>query len=102
MSIAFVLLGCTFFVTTARAAELLVCIGVLGCGCPISDSVILCGTAYRALIYIAPISASAADIITAFMIWGIFKTVLLLAGISALLDKKKFPLDRLLAPGSLR
>ena len=88
MSIAFVLLGCTLFVTTTCAAELLVCIDVLGCGCPIYDSVILCGTASLALMYIAQISASAADVMTAFMIREIFKTAPLLAGISALLDKK--------------
>ena len=102
MSIDFVLLGCTLFVTTACAAELSVCIGVLGCGCPISDSVILCGTAYLALMYIAPILSSAADVMTAFMIWVIFKTAPLLAGIAALLDKKKCPPTWLLAPGSLR
>ena len=102
MSIAFVLLGCTLFVTTVRAGELSVCIGVLGCGCPISDSVIICGTASLVLVYIAPISASAADFTTALMIWVIFKTASLLAGIAPLLDKKKCPLALLLAPGSLR
>ena len=90
MSIAFVLLGFTFFVTTACAAKLSVCIGVLGCGCPIYDRVILCGTDSLALMYIAPISASATDVMTAFMIWEIFKTAPFLAGISALLDKKFF------------
>ena len=90
MSIAFVLLGCTLFVTTTCAAQLSVCISVLGCGCPIYDSVILCGTASRVLMYIAPISYSAADVMTAFMIWAMLKTATLLAGISALLDKKNF------------
>ena len=102
MSIAFVLLGCTLFVTTECAAELSVCIGVLGCRCPISDSVILCGTASLALIYIAPIYASAAYIMTALMIWDMFKTAPLLASIAALLDMKKCPPALLLAPGSLR
>ena len=102
MSTAFVLLGCTFFVTTECAAELSVCIGVLGCGCPISDRNILCGTASLVLMYIAPISASAADVMTDFMIWLMFKLAPLLAGISALLDKKKCPPARLLAHGSLR
>ena len=102
MSIVFVLLGCTLFVTTACAAELPVYIGVVGCGWPISDSVILCGTASLALIYVAPISASAADNMTALMIWATFKTAPLLAGIAALLDMKKFPPARLLDPGSLR
>ena len=87
MFIAFALLGCTLFVTTARAAELLVCISFLGCGCPISDRVILCGTHSLALMYISPISASAADVMTALMIWVIFKMAPLLAGIAALLDK---------------
>ena len=49
MSIAFVLLGCTLFVTTACAAELSVCIGVLGWGWPISSNAILCGTEDRDL-----------------------------------------------------
>ena len=102
MSIAFVLLGCTFFVTTACAAELSVCVGVLGFGCPISDSVIICGTASLALIYIALISASDADVMTALMIWAILKTASLLAGIAALLDIKKCPPALLLIPGSLR
>ena len=88
MSISFFLLGCTFFVTTACAAKFSVYIGVLGCGCPISDSVILCGTASLALIYIALISASDADVMTALMIWDILKTASLLAGIAALLDMK--------------
>ena len=102
MPIAFFLLGCTLFVTKVCAAELSVCIGVLSCRCPISNIVILCGTDYLALMYIAPIAASAADVMTAFMIWAIFKTAPLLAGISALLDTKKFPPARLLAPSSLR
>ena len=102
MSIAFVLLGCTLFVTTACAAKLSVCISVLSCGCPISDSVVLCGTVSLALIYIAPVSASVADVITVLMIWAMFKTAPLLAGIAALLDMKKFPPALLLAPGSLR
>ena len=102
MSISFGLLGCTLFVTTAYAAELSLCVGVLGCGCPISDSVILCGTASLVLVYIAPISASATYVMTAFMIWAIFIMAPLLAGIAALLNKKKISMARLLDPGSLR
>ena len=102
MYIAFVLLGCTLFVTTACAAKLLVCIGVFGCGCPISDSVIICGTASLALMYIAPISDSTADVMTAFMIWVIFNMAPLLSGMEISMDKKTIPPDLLLAPGSLR
>ena len=101
MYIAFVLLGCKLFVTTECTAKFSVWVGVLGCRCPISDSVVFCGTASLALIYIAPISASVADVITILMIWAMFKTAPLLAGIAALLDMKKCPPALLLAPGSL-
>ena len=79
-----------------------VCIGVRGCGCPISSSVLRAGTASRPLMNIAPISASAADVITALIIWAMFSTAPLFAGFSESLDIKKCPPARLRAFGSLR
>jgi len=91
MSIAFVLFGWTLLVTTACAAVLSVCIGVFGWGCPISSSVLRVGTASRALINIAPISASAADDMTAQIIWAMLRTAPLLGGSSWSAERKKWP-----------
>ena len=88
MSVAFVLLGCTLLVTTKCAVELSVCMGVLGCGWPIFTSVICCGTASRALMNIAPISASVADVITILIICAMFNTAPFFAGTVASFDKK--------------
>ena len=68
MSIAFVCFGYIVFVTTPSAVELLIWIGVGGCGWPISLRRCLCSIAARELIYSAPSSASAADDMTALMI----------------------------------
>ena len=102
MSMALVLLGCTLLVTTEWAAELSVCIGVLGWGWPISSNVFLVGTASRALMNIALISASAVDVITALMICAMLSTAPLFGGKLALLDMKKWPPARLLALASLK
>ena len=64
MSIAFVYLGWTFLFKTPFAAELSVCTGVGGCGCPISCRVSQIYTVSLALMYNAPSSASVADNIT--------------------------------------
>ena len=62
----------------SRAIVLSVCIGIFGCGCPISIRAILAGMASRAFMNNAPISASAADDMTAFIIWATFSTAPLL------------------------
>ena len=68
MSIGLVLFGCTLLLTTPLAVELSVCIGVGGCGCPISANMFLMCTASLALMKSAPNSASAAEDITALII----------------------------------
>ena len=68
-----------------------VCIGVLGCGCPISSNVIRIGTASLALMYRAPSSASAADVMTALMICTIVRTDPLLGGNGVSFHMKKCP-----------
>ena len=60
------------------------------------------GTASRALMNMAPNSASAADDMTALMIWAVVSTAPLLAGSSSFSERKKWPPARLLALGSLR
>ena len=52
------------------AVLLSVLIGTGHCLCPSSSNVVMCGTAFCALIYELPHSASAADDITAFMIFA--------------------------------
>ena len=99
---AFSLRGCTFFVTTVWAAELSVWSGVGGCGCPISISVFLMGTALRAFMYMAPISASAADDMTALIICATVWTAPLLWGNSVSAAMKKCPPALLLAFDSLK
>ena len=56
------------------AVELSVCIGVWGCGQPISMSLLRSGIIFLAVIYSAAISASYADAIIVIMICAIFKT----------------------------
>ena len=64
--------------------------------------VFLAGTASLAFIYIAPISASHADDITALINWDSVRTAPLFGGIGLSLDMKKCPPTLLLAFGSLR
>ena len=91
MSISFVRFGAMLFDMNAWDAELSVCIGVLVCGCPISSNVFRAGTVSLALIYIDPISASAADDITDLMIWAMLSTAPLFIGSSVLFERKKWP-----------
>ena len=102
MSIPFVLHGCTLLATTECTAEFSVCMGVHGCGWPISTRVICCGMASRVLMNIAPISVSAADVITVLMIYAMFNTEPLFSEIVASFDSKKFPPARMRDPSSLR
>ena len=71
------LLTMTLFVNPA-AVELSVWMGDLGCGHPISSSVVRIGTIFLAVMYSATSSASAADAITGLMISAIVKTATLL------------------------
>jgi len=59
------------------------------------------GTASRVLMYITPNSASAADDITAWMIWAVLSTVPLMAVSSSFSERKKYPPALLLACGLL-
>ena len=102
MSIALVLLGCILPLHTASAVALSVCSGVAGCLCPISVNTILIYTASRAMMYSAANSASVADVMTCLMMCAMLSTVSLLAGIVALLERKKCPPALLRASGSLR
>ena len=94
--------GCRFFVTNTRAVVLSVCIGIGGCLCPIYSTVFLDGMAWRELTKSAPISASAAEVITFLMIWAMLSTAPLFGGFSEWSDRKKCPPARLLAFGSER
>ena len=86
MSQAFDCLRRIFLVMTASAIVLSVCIGVGGWRCPISSNVMRMGMASLALIYNAPILASAADVITDLMICAMFKTAPLFGGNCVLFD----------------
>jgi len=68
MSMALIRFGCTRLLTIPLVVELLTWMGVAGCVCPISCKMVCSSTAFRALIYMAPSSALAADDITPFMI----------------------------------
>ena len=91
-----------FFVTNPNDVVLSVWIGVGGCLWPISSTVIRAGIACPELIYIAPIYASASEVITFFMICAMVKTALLFAGFAALFDMKTFPPALLLSLGLVR
>ncbi len=84
MSMAFSALGKILLLSSACAVALSVCIGVGGCGWPSSMRVCCMDTAVFALMNRAPNSASAADDMTAQIIWEMFRTAPLLMGISSL------------------
>ena len=86
MSIDLVGFGWSFFVTNTNDVVLYVWIGVGGCLWPISSTVVCAGIACRELIYSAPISESAAEVITFLMICAMVKTAPLFAGVFALFD----------------
>ena len=56
--------------TKPMAVELSTCIGVGGCGCPISSRAIRRGTASFAVKNMAPTSASIAELMTLFIIFA--------------------------------
>ena len=84
-------MGIILLVMISNAVELSVCIGISGCGCPISMSIFLSGAANFALMYNMPDSASFVDDITALMTCTMLWIVPLLAGDVVLLDMKKCP-----------
>ena len=96
MSMDLVRFGCILLLMTPSAVELSVWTGIIECLCPISFSIILMYTAYRAMMYRAPILASAADAITFFMICAMARIAPLLAGCSTFSERKKWPPARLL------
>ena len=69
MSMAFDLFCFRLLFAKASAVVLSNYIGVGGCGCPISCNQVLIGTSSWPLIYVAQISASAADPITLLIIF---------------------------------
>ena len=83
-----------FFVTKPRAVVLSFWIGADGCGWPISSSRYLAGIARRVLTNYAPISASAAEIMTFRMIFAIVLTAPLFVGNSTSSDTEKSVLLR--------
>ncbi len=95
-------LGHNFLVSSAWAVELLVCMGVQVCGCPISLRVHRMETAILALMNSAPSLASAADDITALIICNMLSTALLLMGMSSLPAMNMWPPALLRALGSDR
>ena len=80
MSINFSFLLRMWVLTTPRAVAFSICVGVGGCLCPISYSLILAGTASQKLINSVQSSASAADDIRALMIIEIVVTAPLFGG----------------------
>ena len=91
MFIDLVAFGVILLVRTPYTVELSVCMGIFGCGCPNSTSVVHMGTTNCALINSAPNSASAAELITALIICKMSRTALLFRGMSLSLDMKKHP-----------
>ena len=88
MSIDFVAFDMILLLINPSAVLLSVCIGVSGCGWPISSSVLRVGTAVFALMNRAPNSASAADDMTFLIICEMLRTAPLFGGFSSLFDKK--------------
>jgi hypothetical protein len=91
MSMAFNTLGIILSVSSAWAVELLVCMGVQVCGCPIPLRVRCMETAVLALMNSAPSLASAANDITAHIICDMLSTAPLLMGMSSLPAMNMWP-----------
>ncbi len=102
MSMALSAFGKILLVSSACDVALSVCIGVQGCGCPSWISVCRIETAVFALMNRAPSSASAADDMTARIIWEMLRTAPLLMGISSFPAMNMWPPARLRALGSER
>ncbi len=80
MSMALVCLGCTLPFMTASVIALSVCIGVGGCLCPNSSSMILMYIASCAIMYSPARSASVVDDMTFLMMYAMFSTAPLFGG----------------------
>ena len=93
----FIRLLAIFLLTTPKALLLSVCTGVGGCLCPRISSACRAGIASLQLMKRAPSLASAAEDITALMIWETVRTTPLFDGMASSLDMKKCPPALLLA-----
>ena len=91
MSMDFRHLLAILLVTTLWVVVLSVCISVGGYSCPIALRACRAGMASLQLMKRAPSSASAAEDITALMIWEMVTTALLKSGMGELLYMKKWP-----------
>ena len=80
-----------FLLTTPKAVVLLVCIGVGGWLCPMISSACRAGIASLQFMKRAPSLASAAEDITALMIWDKVSVAPLFDGMASSLDMKKCP-----------
>ena len=80
MSLDLIAFGCIFLFTIPYALELSVCVGVVGCVCPIPSKVLCTGAAYFLLMKSDPKSDSSSNYTTDFMSWDIFRTATLLGG----------------------
>ena len=87
--------------TTPAAVEFSVWIGDGGCFQPISVNVWRMGTISLDIMYIAPISASAAEDMTNLMIWEMVRIAPFYSGIGGFSDKNMWYPERLCALGSL-
>ena len=89
MSVDLVAFVWRFFVTNPNAVVLSVWVGIGGCLWPIPSAVVRAGIACCELIYSAPISASADEVITFFIICTMVKAAPLFSGFDALFGMKK-------------
>ena len=80
MSMALVSFGWIVCVTTPISVVLSICIGVGGCGCPISSSRCRSRAASRVLMYSSSRSTSAADVMTDLNIFDTLSMALLFSG----------------------
>ena len=83
MSVDLVAFGGRFFVTNPNDVVLSIWIGVGGCLWPIFSTVIRAGIVCCEFICSAPISTSASEVITFFIICAMFNTATLFVGFAA-------------------
>ncbi len=88
---AFKALGKILLVSSARAVKLSFCMGVKNCGCHIFLQMSCMETAILVLMNIAPSLASAANDITALIIWDMFSTAPLMMGTSSVPAMNMWP-----------
>ena len=95
MPMDFCLCGAMMLLMNPSAVLVLVCIGMVGCGCPVAMSAWRAGMASLQLMYRLPSSASAADDMTDLMICVTVRTAPLLGGSVEFSKRKKWPPARL-------